>query len=351
MKNIRRLFYLSLLFITIGNTSCKKDIPAITPTPTDSSATQIEMTPYILIEPAHFTIPIIPKDNKMYIERIALGKKLFFDTRLSNNGSNCASCHQLEFGFSMPGLSAPDNGLTSLPLVNLAWYENFMWNGRIAGTLEDVMFMEITKRFETDIQKINGINEYREEFKAYYGKEEITANDISYALAQYMRVLVSRSTREDSARMGFIQLSKFEQAGKNIFFSERGDCFHCHVTGITTDNIFHNTGLDSFYTKEIDKGRYNVTGDPNDLGKFRTPNLRNAALRTHYMHDGRFTTLREVIEFYDNGFKRVGNIDPVMLKEGKENGLDLTEAEKEQLIAYLKTLTDYPMITDTMFQE
>lgn len=139
--------------------------------------------------------------------------------------------------------------------------------------------------------------------------------------------------------------------GMRIFFSEKGDCFHCHTAMITTDGQMHNTGLDSIYAKEMDKGYYNVTKNPNDLGKFRTPNLRNVALRKFYMHDGRFTTLEEVVDFYNSGVKRVSNIDPIMTKEGKENGLNLNTVEKQQLVAFLKTLTDETFITDTAFSK
>lgn len=350
MKN--KIFLVALLSI-VSISSCKKD-PAITDDDGGGIDTvdMVEMTPYTLVKPTFFPEPeTIPANNELYEERIALGKKLFFDTRLSNTGENCESCHKQNLGFSLDGTSASDNGLTSLPLINLAWYKNFMWNSRIVGSIEDVMLFEVTKRFKTDLNKINNIDEYRIMFKQYYGIDKITEIDLAKALAQYMRVLVSRNTRDDLSLRGDIQLTTFEKAGQQIFFSEKGDCFHCHAKVFTTDNDLHNTGLDSgTYAKEIDKGFFNVTGDPKDLGKFRTPNLRNVALRTHYMHDGRFTTLEEVVDFYDHGFKRVSNIDAIMLKPGKEDGLNLTEIEKRQLVAYLKTFTDSTMINDPAFK-
>ena len=131
------------------------------------------------------------------------------------------------------------------------------------------------------------------------------------------------------------------------FFSEKGDCYHCHVNPVLTDNLLHNIGLDSLYTKEMDKGLFNVTHDNKDLGKFRTPNLRNVGLRKRYMHDGRFRTLEEVIEFYNSGVRKVANLDPIMTKAGKENGLQLSELEKHQLVAFLQTFTDATFTSDT----
>src|SRR5690606_22892995 len=174
-------------------------------------------------------------------------------------------------------------------------------------------------------------------------------HEIAYALAQFTRTLISKDTKYDRYMRGEERLSYNEEMGMRIFFSEKGDWFHCHTAMVTTDGEMHNTGLDSIYTKTMDKGYFNVSGDPKDLGKFRTPNLRNVALRKYYMHDGRFTTLEQVIDFYDHGVKRVANVDPIMTKPGKENGLNLNPVEKQQLIAFLHTLTDEKFITDTAF--
>ena len=115
----------------------------------------------------------------------------------------------------------------------------------------------------------------------------------------------------------------------------------------------HHNGLDSVYNKYIDLGYFNVTGNPDDKGKFRTPNLRNVALRTHFMHDGRFTTLEEVVDFYNDGVKKVYNVDPVMTKGNRDDvlGLGLNAGEKKELVAFLKTLTDSTMINNPLFKE
>lgn len=352
MKKI--LVAATLLCLSVFSmTSCRK--PEETPPPgkwdwldTVQAAT---MTEYKLLHPAFFPPAEIPDDNKLYNERIALGKMLFFDERISNDGSTCASCHLNEFGFSMQGVSEPDNGLTALPLINLAWYKRFMWNGRIEGTLEDVMNFELINRFATDIDKVNEIEEYRVSFKRFYDTKEISRKELAYALAQYMRVLVSRDSKYDRYIKGLQQLTFEEDEGRNIFFTERGDCFHCHTIATLTDNQLHNNGLDTFYNKEIDKGFFNESGNPKDLGMFRTPNLRNVALRKDFMHDGRFKTLEEVVSFYDTGVHLVANIDPVMTKDTtRKGGLNLTEIEKRQLVAFLKTLTDSTMINSPEFK-
>lgn len=328
--------------------SCKK---AAVPQPggggDKGNTGMVEMTPYEIPRPVRFPeIEPIPEDNKMYVERVELGKKLFYDSRLSNNGESCNSCHLQEQGFASDGTSAFDKGLTSLPLVNLAWNKNFMWASRIQGSLEDVMLAEITKRFNTDIAKINDITEYRDMFSKYYGTDVITAEYLAKPLAQFLRTIVSKNTKFDRYLLGWEVLTPQEERGRAIFFTEKGDCFHCHVILITTDNSLRNNGLDAVYEKEIDKGHYIESGDPADLGKFRTPNLRNIALKNNFMHDGRFKTLTEVIQFYNNDVNKVDNIDPVMLKPGKEGGLQLTEYDIADLVAFLNTFTDYDMIND-----
>lgn len=353
MKRLKIIIPIGCVVMFSFVSACKKDpVTNNNNTDTTDSVQMVEMTPYELKPPARFPTVEIPEDNKMYVERIALGKKLFFDTQLSDNGNNCATCHQPQYGFSMVGTSQQDNGLTSLPLINLAWNKNFMWNARIMGTLEKVMFFELTQRFKTDLNKVNANNEYRIMFRNFYGVDSIQYEDIAKPMAQYIRTLISRDTKYDRFVNGYATLNPLEEAGRNIFFSEKGDCFHCHSNVIGTDNILHNNGLDSAYAKEIDLGYYNVTKDPADKGKFRTPNLRNVALRTHYMHDGRFTTLEEVVDFYNTGVNKVSNVDPVMTKPNRDAvfGLGLDEGEKMQLVAFLKTLTDSAMINDPAFQ-
>lgn len=333
---------LSIAILSIA--SCKKEStpPVATPEP------EYQLTPYDIQQPAHFPEMYIPEDNRPYVERIELGRMLYYDNILSNDGRACASCHFQSHGFTIPGMM---NNMPVLSHVNLAWHGKFMWDGSKTGTLEDVMLFETQEFFATNLEKINNSEKYRNLFKQYFGVDYITHHEIAYALAQFTRTLISKDSKYDRYMQGTERLTYNEEMGMRIFFSEKGDCFHCHTAMITTDGQMHNTGLDSVYNKEADKGYYNVTKNTSDLGKFRTPNLRNVALRKFYMHDGRFTTLEEVVEFYNSGVNRVSNVDPIMTKEGKENGLNLNQVEQQQLVAFLKTLTDETFITDTRFSK
>ncbi|MBL7691080.1 MAG: hypothetical protein JNM41_05775 [Flavipsychrobacter sp.] len=333
---------LAILFMLAVAGSCRKK-PAPDPTPQDSTTT---LTPDTIRTPLYFPQPIIPADNQPVKEIAQLGRMLYYDTRLSNDGRSCAGCHIQSIGFTTHSML---NGTVVLPHVNMAWYNTFMWDGSKTGTLEDVMTFEVQEFFATDLNRINTDPIYSTLFRKYFKTNTITYKHLAYALAQFARTMVSGNSRYDLSLRGIVTLTPDERAGKELFFTERGDCFHCHTNPVMTDNAMHNTGLDSIYTKDADKGYYNVTHNTNDLGKFRTPNLRNVALRTRFMHDGRFTTLEEVINFYDHGMRKVSNLDPIMLLPAKEKGLQLEEWEKQQLIAFLKTLTDTTFTTNPAF--
>ncbi|MCD6063782.1 MAG: cytochrome c peroxidase [Flavipsychrobacter sp.] len=342
----RNILFATILSITLAVvvTACKKEDNPPAPQPAPSDTSVVKMTPYELPYPAYFPKAYIADDNKLYEERIQLGRMLYYDPILSNDGRACASCHLQEKGFTVPGLYA--NTMPVLPHVNLAWYTNYMWDGSKKGTVEDLMLFEVSEFFGTDLNKMNASAKYRELFKKYYGADNITYKELSYALAQFIRTLVSKDTRYEQFLQGKINFTKDEYEGYRIFTTEKGDCFHCHVNPILTDNLFHNIGLDTLYSRDIDKGLFNVTGIQADMGKFRTANLRNVALRDRYMHDGRFTSLEEVVEFYNSGVRRVSTLDPVMTKPGKENGLRLSDVERKQLVAFLKTFTDSTFITN-----
>jgi cytochrome c peroxidase len=305
--------------------------------PTDS------LTPVTIVKPPHFPYMSIPEDNPPYQERIDLGRALYYDTRLSNDGRACAGCHHQVQGFTS---SRPSGEMPVLPHVNLAWTTNWMWDGSQTGSLEDVMLYEVKDFFAADLDKINGIAAYKTGFKRAFGVDKITYKELAYALAQFERTMNAGNSRYSRYLAGTEPLTPDQEKGRAIFFSEKGDCYHCHLNPTLTDNSFHNTGIDSPVVLPKDKGLFNVTGKAYDLGKFRTPNLHNAALRTSFMHDGRFTSLEEVVEFYNNGVKKVNNLDPVMTKQGKEDGLNLTAQDKYYLIEFLKSFTDSTFITN-----
>jgi cytochrome c peroxidase len=345
MKNNAIKFpIIAVAVFLLGSLSCKKDENnsnnTTPPAPTDSVYT---LTPYSIITHARFPEIAIPADNQPYVEKIQLGRRLYYDVLMSNDGRSCGGCHNQQYGFTKP---VPANTMPILPHENMAWYTNFMWDGSKSGTLEELMLFETKDFLQTDLDKINNDPTYKTLFKKYFKVDYITHKEIAYALAQFVRILISQNSKYDDYFIGAFPLNADEEAGRDIFFSEKGDCFHCHSTLMMTDNQFHNTGLDSDYTNIADRGRYTTTNNPADMGKFRTPNLRNVALRSRYMHDGRFTSLMDVINFYDHGVKHNGNLDPIMTKPGKENGLKLNELQKQQLVAFLNTLTDSTFINN-----
>lgn len=327
MKNLinKALFViLSILLLS----SCKKE-----------SVTKYEpyQTTSVTIDyPSHFPDMIIPEDNQPTKEAIALGRALYYDKILSKNQTiSCSSCHDQNKAFTT-------HASNSLAHINLGWNHQYLWNGSVQGTLEDVMLFEVDDFLETNLQVVNNSAKYRNLFKKAYGVDEITSKDIAYALAQFFRVLNSTDSKFDRYLRGEETLTPEELHGYYIFNSETGDCFHCHGTVLLHDNIFGNNGLDL----NPDPGLYAVTGNMNDYGKFKTPTLRNIELTAPYMHDGRFETLEEVINFYSTGVQHDSpNLSPLM-KYSANGGVGLTEGETQNLIAFLKTLTDYSFITN-----
>jgi len=330
-----KIINISLIILLISN--CKKNSSEPT------TLTEEQLTPYSLKYPAYFPNISIPNNNPLTVEGIKLGRNLYYDTILSNNGKSCSSCHNSLESFS----TFTSN---SLPHINLGWNSNFLWEGNISGTLEDAMLFEVNVFFQTNISKLNNSIFYKNEFKRVYKTETITPTHVAYALSQFFRAMISSNSLCDHYFQHTASLSTSELNGFIIFTTEKGDCFHCHSLGLFTDNKFHNTGLDSIYNG-TNKGRYNYTGNINDLGLFKTPTLRNIELTAPYMHDGRFATLEEVVEHYNSGVKHSNTLDPIMTKPSKLYGLGLTPGEKLDLVLFLKTLTDTSFIHNPLLQK
>ena len=176
-------------------------------------------------------------------------------------------------------------------------------------------------------------------FDAAFLTTSITPELIAKALAQFERTLISVNSKYDQYRAGTATLTPEEELGMNLFFNERGDCFHCHGPSLFTNNRYHNNGLDEF---PEDPGLAAITGHPFDAGKFKTPTLRNVEYTAPYMHDGRFQTLEEVIDFYDTGTQPSETIDPLI---GRRRQINLTSEEKAALVAFLRTLSDPDFLT------
>ena len=308
--------------------------------------------------------PIIPSNNPLTEEGVALGKKLFFDKILSGDNSQaCASCHNPQNSFTdlqkfSEGINGSLGSRNSMPLFNLAWNfdERFAWDGKELSlerqALEPVKNpIEMHSNWIIVAQKLQSNFEYPSLFLQAFGDSKIDSVLITRAIAQFERTIISGKSKFDKFLIGEATLNIQEENGFNIFMDEtKGDCFHCHGSNnnpLWTDNKFHNNGLDQVFT---DLGLGAVTGDTNDNGKFKSPSIRNLAFTAPYMHDGRFTTLDEVINHYSEGLKQSNTIDPLM-KKVNQGGVQLSTQEKADLKAFLFSLTDYDFINNPAFKE
>ena len=308
-------------------------------------------TPYVINTPYGFPDMIIPFDNPLTVQGVELGKKLFNDPILSaDNSLSCSGCHIQNNSFTnntqySVGIDNIEGFRNASALINLGWNTSFNWDGSIT-TLEDQAFEPVTNPIEMHDtwlnveSKLNNDSTYLVMFKNAFNIDYIDSVHVVEAIAQFERTLISVNSKYDKCIRQELQLSPSELNGYVIFNSEKGDCFHCHGTEMFMDNLFHNNGLDS--ENFADLGLFNVSNDPMDIAKFKTPTLRNVEFTAPYMHDGRFKTLEEVIEHYNSGGKYSPTVDPLMKKIGI--GLQLTNSEKQDLVNFLKALSDYDYI-------
>jgi cytochrome c peroxidase len=316
--------------------------------------------PYDLKPAKHLPKVELPADNPLTEEGVALGSRLFHEPRFSiNNTVSCASCHQQATGFSDArkfsiGAEGHAGKRRSMPIVNLAWQRSFFWDGRAPSLREQVLMPirdphEMNEKPENVAEKLGNDPVYQKSFREAFGSEGVTVPRMALALEQFLLTNISQQSRFDLALGKAGDLTETEKRGLQLFVTEndperglRGaDCFHCHGGMLFTDHGFHDNGLD---LSKADIGRMAVTGSEADRGKFKTPSLRNVALRAPYMHDGRFATLEEVVEHYNSGVERRPNLDPNLAKHPAA-GLGLTDEEKAELVAFLRTLTDQSFIT------
>lgn len=313
-----------------------------------------------------------PGNNQITDAGASLGRVLFYDKKLSaNNTVACASCHLQANAFADPkkfseGFEGGLTGRNSMGLSNAKYYGNgaFFWDER-ANSLEEQALMPIQDHIEMGltldelVTKIQAESYYNSLFSAAFNNEEVTSNKIALALSQFVRSMVSYESKFDEglASVGgnnmnanFSNFSDLENLGKNLFMSGRTDCNRCHETAMFSGDRARNNGLDLI---TIDQGLGAVTGNRNDDGKFKTNSLRNIELTGPYMHDGRFTTLEEVVEHYNSGIQNHPNLDN-RLRERNNNSpvrMNLNQNEKNALVAFLKTLTDHQFIVDEKFSD
>jgi cytochrome c peroxidase len=321
---------------------------------------------YKLDLPFWLPTPIIPTDNPLTLEGVALGRMLFYDPILSADSTqSCSSCHNPKLAFTdgqatSVGIRGIRGKRSSMSLVNLAFNPNgFFWDGGVP-TLEAQALLPIEDHLEMDDtwenveRKLRQHGKYPALFRKAFGierKRELTRDLVVKAIAQFERTLISGNSKFD--RIIWLNdgwLEDDEERGRRLFFFEPSDinhpgCSHCHFEPLYTDNNFHNNGLDAVPTLEAfaDLGRGRVTKNRFDNGKFRAPTLRNIALTAPYMHDGRFATLEEVLEQYAAGGHGVENENANIMP------FPLSERDRRDLIAFLKTLTDTSFINNPAF--
>lgn len=286
-----------------------------------------------------------PKKN--IASKEALGEKLFFDTILSKDYSvSCASCHKPNFGFA--DTATFSIGINGIPtkrntpsVLNMAFRPHFFWDGR-AASLEEQALMPISNPDEMGlpideaIQRLNQNGTYKKLFFKIF-KQKPNAKNLGLAIAAFEKTLETGNSKFDWAFDDKATLTEQEERGRQLFIGNKAKCFDCHRGDDFTNDEFKNIGL---YDGDAlnDRGRFDITKDSSDLGKFKTPGLRNVAITAPYMHDGRFKSLLEVVEYYNNPTAFINN--PINIDSSLAVPLGLTKQEKLDLVAFMKTLTD-----------
>ena len=324
-------------------------------------------TPYDLVIPRHFPTNLnIPADNPLTVEGVALGKALFSDPIIRgytgtepDSMFSCATCHVPSAGFDLGadnphlrngrpvGVNGTSPRHNAMPLVNLVFnHEGYLWNGA-ASSLESIVGAAIRDPDELAgdparvVAALSADATYRSMFRKAFGTEEVTLERIQMAVAQYLRTLIAADSKFDRYLRGEEQLTAEELRGYVLFSTEEGaDCYHCHGgagTPLFTTNLFYNNGLDA--NPDLTGDRSSVTGQVSDRGAYRAPSLRNVAVSAPYMHDGRFTTLDEVLQFYNTGLQNSPYVHPYMHRIN-DGGICLTSSQLADLKSFLLTLND-----------
>ncbi|MBB3167891.1 cytochrome-c peroxidase [Simiduia aestuariiviva] len=356
----------SVAGICIGLFGCKQEPLTATPLK-DFEA------PFVF---GHFQVPA---DNALTVERVALGRLLFYDPILSkNNQVSCASCHQQARAFAdgkhtSVGVSGKPLAFNSMSLVNLLWGpQHFFWDGR-AKSLEAQALVpiqhpdEMGQDLDILVKELSTHAEYPSLFAAAYG--DISPQHIAAALASFQRTLISANSRYDQYLRGEITLTDQEELGRKLFMahpdakaSQRGgNCIDCHSQFVTAGfstrlDGFSNNGLD--VEADLKPGLAAVTGKPEHRGLFKVPSLRNIAVTAPYMHDGRFATLAQVLAHYNSGIEPSTTLSPLIVEANNQVSdtagaisLNLSESEQQAIIAFLHTLTDTDFLTNPAFSD
>lgn len=341
-----------LLFVVVIASSCKKE---------EVITTDNKLHPVKLEVPANFPKFTDDIDNPLTAEGIELGRLLFYDTRLSgSNTISCGSCHNQGLAFSdavalnnigASGVKLPRH---SPALINLAWANNgLFWDGG-STNLESQAFGPLTNIDEmhqnlTELEfELKQVPDYVRRFKLLFNSEIKSANVVK-ALAQFERTLISGNSKYDQyvRKEPSVLLSNQELDGLNLINLK---CRSCHTGELFTDNNYHNNAIDDDFSNTdhdgLFQGRFRVTFNPADLGKFKTPTLRNVMLTAPYMHDGRFKNIDEVLEHYNTGLKSSLTTDQLLFQNNNKLGIPISASEKASIKAFLNALTDNTFIAN-----
>lgn len=339
--------------------------------------------------PARIPLPFVPLDNPMSEAKFELGRHLFYDKRLSSNAStSCSSCHFQENAFADPrpfsfGATGEELSRNSQALVNVAYNASFTWANRSLSKIEEQIMIPLfgedpvehgisEVNLEEVLDQIRSDDTYQELVsQAFPNDSEVSTSKIVDALASFVRGLTSFNSDFDRFERGdSTALSESAMRGRELFFSEKTECFHCHggynFSNSTFDasmsfieRSFHNTGLYNIANEGSfpsgNQGLYEQTGRDEDRGKFRAPSLRNIELSAPYMHDASMTSLEEVVDFYAAGGRIIS--EGPFAGDGRKNpnkdsfvsGFKISKQEKNDLVNFLKSLTDEDFTTNPKF--
>lgn len=350
MGNLLRQWQTGILLAAAATTlfaACsRKEVQDVPPATTDG-----------WVRPAHFPEPVYQFGDNVYSKAgFELGRKLFFDPMLSRDGTvSCASCHRQKDAFADGGAAFSigiDGGISkrnSPAVFNMAWNKSFMWDGGV-NHIEVMPLAPLTNPAEMGeslvniVRKLNNHPDYPTLFKKVFNRDTVDDQQMFWALAQYMSGLISANARYDQYVNGTASLTPDEQEGLVLF---RQHCASCHSEPLFTDYSYQNNGIDKIFA---DSGRYRITRNDEDMGRFKVPTLRNIALSSPYMYDGRFKTLDEVLAHYADGVQVSATLSPLLQKNGQP-GLGLSNSEQQKIISFLHTLTDEEFVSNAYLVE
>lgn len=297
--------------------------------------------------------------NPLTEKGIELGRQLFYDGNLASDGIvSCAFCHEQSYAFThhghqfSHGVEGREGTRNTPPIQNMAFQTYFTWDGGTA-YLDMFPIIPITNEKEMDetvsnvVEKIKRDGTYKKMYEQAFDDGKITAENTFKALSQFMLTMVSANSKYDK----YVRNEEggtFTEQEKKGLASFKEKCASCHKTDLFTDNSFRNNGLP--IDSEIqDIGRMRTSFDENEKYKFKVPSLRNVQVTRPYMHDGRFLTLEAVLNFYSEGVEDTENLDPILKHADGSLGIKLSAEEKQNIIVFLKTLTDHEFLQDKRF--